>query len=98
MPRTPRAAYLRLLEELFEVVFVSFFAPPMSSLRTAPTSSRFLPPSSRIFSSMRALGDQLVIRDHPGLSDAVCAIGRLVLDGGVPPWVEVDHGVGGGQV
>ena len=28
------------------------------------------------------------------LADAVRAIGRLILDGGVPPRIEVDHVVG----
>ena len=77
---------------------MSFFAPPTSSLSTAPTSSRFLPPSSRIFSSIVPLAIEPVGRDDLGLTDAVGAVGRLVFDGGVPPRVEVDDGVGRGQV
>src|SRR5690606_36256494 len=42
--------------------------------------------------------DQAVDRDGAGLADAVRAVARLVLDGRVPPWVEVDDVVSGGEV
>ena len=43
-------------------------------------------------------GDQLVDEDGPCLADAMGAVGGLRLDGGVPPRINVDHVVGGGQV
>src|SRR4051812_9029102 len=46
----------------------------------------------------RAGGDEAVNRDDLLLADAVSAIGGLVFDGGVPPGVEVDHGVRRGEV
>ncbi len=45
-----------------------------------------------------ALGDQAVHLDRPGLPDPVGPVGRLVLDGGVPPPVEVHDVVGADQV
>ena len=46
----------------------------------------------------RALGDQPVHLHRLGLADPVGAVGGLLLDGGVPPAVEVDDVVGAGQV
>src|SRR5690606_21017397 len=43
-------------------------------------------------------GHQAVHADHLLLADTMGAVRRLVLHGGVPPWVKVDHGVGGRQV
>ena len=40
--------------------------------------------------------DEFVDEDGLGLADAVGAVGRLVLGGGVPPRIVVDDGVGGG--
>src|SRR5881394_2951235 len=45
-----------------------------------------------------AARDELVAGDDTGLADAVGAISGLVFDGGIPPWVEVNHGVRAGQV
>ena len=42
----------------------------------------------------RALADELVDEDGAALADAVGAVGRLVLDGGVPPAVVVDDVAG----
>ena len=44
------------------------------------------------------LHDQAVDRHRTLLPDAVRAVGGLVLDGGVPPGIEVHDIVGGGQV
>src|SRR3984893_16274817 len=44
------------------------------------------------------LDDQAVDSDRPLLPDAMCAIGGLILDRRIPPGVEMDHVVGGGQV
>ena len=42
--------------------------------------------------------DQPIRCDRPGLTDAVRAVGGLVFDGGVPPWVQVDDVVCSRQV
>jgi hypothetical protein len=42
--------------------------------------------------------DEFVDEDGFVLADAVSAVGRLVFGGGIPPWVEVDDAVGGGEV
>src|SRR4051794_26044716 len=46
----------------------------------------------------RAARDQPIDRHRLRLADAVRAIGRLILDGGVPPGIEMDDVVGGRQV
>jgi hypothetical protein len=43
-------------------------------------------------------GDEAVDGDGAVLADAVCAVGGLLFDGGVPPGVEEDDVVGGGEV
>ena len=43
-------------------------------------------------------GDEFVARDDARLADAVGAVGGLGFGGGIPPRVEVDDGVGGGEV
>src|SRR5688572_28392095 len=43
-------------------------------------------------------GDRLVDGDGAGLVDAVVAVDSLGLDGGIPPWVVKDDGVGRCQV
>ena len=43
-------------------------------------------------------GDEFVNGDGTLLTDAVGPVGGLGFDGGVPPWVEVDDGVGFGEV
>lgn len=43
-------------------------------------------------------GQEAEDRDGFGLADAVGAVGGLGFGGGVPPWVEVDHDIRGGQV
>ncbi|MNY00594.1 hypothetical protein D3C86_1330940 [compost metagenome] len=45
-----------------------------------------------------AAGDQLVDEHRLVLADAVGAVAGLGLGGRVPPGVEVDHGIGGGEV
>ena len=45
-----------------------------------------------------SFGDQAVDHHRPVLADAVRAVGGLVLDGGVPPRVDQEHVVGGGEV
>ena len=42
-------------------------------------------------------GDEFVDKDVALLADAEGAVGRLVLDGGIPPAVEVDDVAGGGE-
>ncbi len=42
--------------------------------------------------------DEFVARDGAALADAVGAVGRLGFGGGIPPWVEVDDGIGAGEV
>ena len=46
----------------------------------------------------RAARDEFDAVHAPGLADAVRAVGGLVLDGGVPPGVEVNDHVGAGEV
>ena len=46
----------------------------------------------------RAPGDHPVHLDRLGLADPVGAVGGLLLDGRVPPAVDVDHVVGAGEV
>src|SRR5690606_25406831 len=46
----------------------------------------------------RASRDQAIHADDLLLADAVRAVRRLIFDGRVPPRVEVNHGVGRGQV
>ena len=46
----------------------------------------------------RAGTDELAHQDVLALADAERPVGRLVLHGRVPPAVEMDHMVGGGQV
>ena len=46
----------------------------------------------------RVLGDEAAGVDSPGLADAVGAVDGLLLDGGVPPGVEEEDVVGGGEV
>lgn len=43
-------------------------------------------------------GDEFIDEDGVFLSDAVGAIGGLAFEGRIPPWVEVDDGIGGGEV
>src|SRR6185312_12467722 len=43
-------------------------------------------------------GDQLVHEDGFGLADPMRPVGGLVLGGGVPPWIIMDHRVSGGEV
>ena len=45
-----------------------------------------------------AIADEFVDEDGFVLADTVGAVGSLVLGGGIPPGVEVDHRVGGGKV
>ena len=54
--------------------------------------------SAAIRSSIGAPGDHPVHLDRLGLADPVGAVGGLLLDGGVPPAVDVDHVVGAGEV
>ena len=44
------------------------------------------------------LAEEFVDEDGLVLADAVGAVGRLVLGGGVPPWIVVDDGVRGGEI
>ena len=46
----------------------------------------------------RVLGDESIHGDGALLADAVGAVGRLRFHRGVPPRVEVNHVVGGGEV
>src|SRR5204862_5637382 len=46
----------------------------------------------------RARGDQFIDKDGLCLADAVGAVGRLVLDRRVPPWVVMDHRIRRGEV
>ena len=46
----------------------------------------------------RPHGDELVHLDILGLSHPISAVGRLILDRGVPPAVEVEHMVRRGQI
>src|SRR5207249_10218008 len=43
-------------------------------------------------------GDQLVGGDDTGLPDAMGAVGCLRLDRGIPPRIEMNDGVGGGEI
>lgn len=43
-------------------------------------------------------GEEAEDGDGFGLADAVGAVGGLGFGGGVPPWVEMDDDVGGGEV
>ena len=45
-----------------------------------------------------ATGDELDRGDDVFLADAMGAVGRLRFDGGIPPRVEMNHGVRGGEV
>ena len=45
-----------------------------------------------------AIADEFVDEDGFVLADTVGAVGSLIFGGGVPPGVEVDHGVGGSKV
>ena len=45
-----------------------------------------------------ALADEVIYGDGTLLSYAVCTVGSLCLDGGVPPWVHVYDIVGTGEV
>ena len=48
---------------------------------------------------LHRVGGHEPLHEHrPVLADAVGAVGGLVFDGGVPPWIEQEHVVGGGQV
>ncbi len=49
-----------------------------------------------VFHSARA--DEFMDEDRLVLADAVGAVGGLVFGGGVPPGVEVDDAIGGGEV
>ena len=76
-------------------------SPSQSSARPATTfsaNSRFESRKPSIRSSRVAVQIRLCTKTTLRLADAVGAVGRLVLDGRVPPRVEVDDGVGGGQV
>ena len=46
----------------------------------------------------RVARDELVAGDDARLPDAVRAVGGLIFDGGIPPRVEVNHGVRAGEV
>src|SRR5204863_768324 len=56
----------------------------------------FLQPQDFVFDCVA--GDQLVGSDDTGLSDAMGAVGGLRLDGGIPPGIEMNNGVGGGEI
>ena len=71
-------------------------ASPLPS--TASASARLRVSSSAILLLDRAAGDQPVHLDRLGLADPVGAVGGLLLDGRVPPAVDVDDVVGAGQV
>ena len=45
-----------------------------------------------------AAGDEFVAGDDAGLANAVGAVGSLGFDSGVPPGVEVENGIGSGEV
>ena len=42
--------------------------------------------------------DEFVNEDGFVLPDTVSSVGSLCLSCGIPPWVKVDHGIGGSQV
>ena len=71
-------------------------ASPRAS--TASASARLRGSSSATRSSTVPSVTMPVHLHRPGLADPVGAVGGLLLDGGVPPAVEVDHVVGAGEV
>ena len=73
-------------------------APPRREPSTASASARLRCEQLGDPLLDGALGDEPVHLHRPGLADPVGAVGGLVLDGGVPPAVEVDDVVGAGQV
>ena len=78
--------------------FVSFFAPPTSSRQHRADELALLLGELEDLLLDGPLRDEPVRRDDLRLPDAVGAVGRLVLDRGVPPRVEVDDRVRRGQV
>ena len=46
----------------------------------------------------RVARDELVAGDDPCLPDSMRAVGGLIFDGGIPPRIEVNHGVCSGKV
>ena len=43
-------------------------------------------------------GDETIDGYGLGLADAVCAVGSLVFDGWIPPWVEEDDKIGACEI
>ena len=78
------------------VISVSIFSAPPSSRSAA--SWRLLVDQGVDRLLDRAAADELVDQHVALLADAEGPVGGLVLDGRVPPAVEVDHVRGGGQV
>ena len=78
------------------VISVSIFSAPPSSRSAA--SWRLLLDQGVDPLLDRAAADELVHQHVALLADAEGAVGGLVLDGRIPPAVEVDHVRGGGQV
>ena len=77
---------------------VSFLAPPCVLAEHARHELLLLALEQLDLLLDRAGRDEPVGGHDLGLADAVGAIGGLLLDGRVPPRIEVDDGVGGGEV
>jgi len=69
-----------------------------SSLSMARRSPRVFLLQPQDFILDCVAGDQLVGSDDTCLPDAMGAVGGLRLDRGIPPRIEMDHGVGGGEI
>ena len=61
-------------------------------------ASRFLVLQLQDFFFDGVARDEFVGGDDAGLADAMGAVGGLGFGGGIPPGIEVDDGVGGGEI
>ena len=88
----------RLAEEIAEVGKGEFGGGGVAGFEDVGEEGAFLGLERQNFFFHRAGADEFVARHGAGLANAMGAVGGLRFGGGIPPRVEVDHGVGAGEV
>jgi hypothetical protein len=85
-------------EEGFQVGEREFCGSGVGSFEDVGEERAFFVLQGEDFFFDGAAGDELVAGDDASLADTVGAVSGLRFGGGIPPRIEVDDGVGGGEV
>ena len=88
----------RLAEKVAEVGKGEFGGGGVAGFEDVGEEGAFLGVERQDFLFHRAGADEFGARHGAGLANAMGAVGGLSFGGGIPPRIEVDHGVGAGEI